>query len=308
MGIAFSYIQRMEELGLLRPGGMSILDIGSSNLYSASADAIKDFLRKYGPTSTGGVEEFAARLAAGSAYDPVRGGLNEAFVGELFEKAGMEYQSLDIADGFRTTILDLNAAALPAALRGRFDLVLNHGTTEHILNQLNCFNVMHDAVKVGGYMYHALPALGFLNHGYVTYTGKCFFDLAGSNEYELVCCWFDGPGGRNSLYDSVQSYSHVFPALKATLDQADATEQGRALRAMSIPDIAINVVCRKVKDRRFQGALELSTSVGAISLNAWTGNRSIFTAVLARKVASALRGHPRLYAIARRAYRTVLGR
>src|SRR5688572_6233306 len=99
MGIAFWYIQRMEELGLLRPGGMSVLDIGSSNLYSAPPDGIKDFLRKYGPPSIGGVEEFAARLAAGSAYDPVQGGLNQAFVGELFEKAGMEYQSLDIAAG-----------------------------------------------------------------------------------------------------------------------------------------------------------------------------------------------------------------
>src|SRR3990172_13378955 len=107
----------------------------------------------------------------------------------------MEYLAFDIAYGYRTTILDLNCAVLPASLQKRFDLVLNFGTTEHILNQLNCFKVIHDATKVGGYIYHSLPAVGYVNHGYITYTGRCFFDVAGFNEYELVACWFDGPSG-----------------------------------------------------------------------------------------------------------------
>ena len=296
----------MDELGLFHRG-MSILDIGSSNLYSAAPDGIKGFLHKYGSASIAGFEEFAARLAAGSAYDPVRGGLNEAFVGELFEKAGMEYVSIDIAAGYKTTILDLNHADLPPGLRGRFDLVLNFGTTEHVLNQYNCFKLIHDATKVGGHIYHSLPASGYVDHGYITYTGRCFFDVARYNGYELVACWFDGPGGRNCIYDSFQRCSREFPVLEMALEEAAATEQGRALREVNIPDIGVNVVCRKGKDKPFRGALDFSTSVGALAQEvtaAYGVGIGAATAVrFKQRVAVALRGHPFLYAIAKRLYR-----
>ena len=311
MGIAFSYIDRMERLGLIRRG-MSILDIGSSNLYSAPAAGIADFVRKYGPPDVSGVEDFAARLAAGSAYDPVRGGLNEAFAGELFEKAGMRYESLDIADGYRTTILDLNTAALPAELQRRFDLVLNFGTTEHILNQMNCFRVIHDATSVGGYIYHSLPAVGYVNHGYVTYTGRCFFDVASFNRYELVACWFDGPAGRNSIFDSLEAHSADFPVLGKAVKEFAATAEGRALRDVNIPDIGINVVCRKRRDAPFMGALESSTSVGliprAVTAAYGVGMSKGAVSKAKRRVASALRGHPWLYSVARRIYRAASGR
>lgn len=74
MGIAYSYVQKMDELCLFSRGSdTSVLDIGSSNLYSATAENIRGFLSKYAPKAEG-VEEFAARLSHGSAYDPVRGG------------------------------------------------------------------------------------------------------------------------------------------------------------------------------------------------------------------------------------------
>ena len=68
MGIAFSYIKKMDELGLFRGGGRSILDIGSSNLYSATEQDIKEFVRRYGTDPDAGLDEFASRLAAGSRY------------------------------------------------------------------------------------------------------------------------------------------------------------------------------------------------------------------------------------------------
>ncbi len=325
MGITLSAVQKMDELGLFSKGGISILDIGSSNLYSATPEGVKVFLRKYAPVAMDGVDEFAARLAHGSAYDPVTGGRNEAFAGELFEKAGMQYRAFDIAYGYRTTILDLNCAVLPASLQKRFDLVLNFGTTEHILNQLNCFKVIHDATKIGGYIYHQLPAIGYVNHGYVTYTGRCFFDLAGFNEYELVACWFDGPSGGGCILDSLRSYSLHFPALEMALKRIPETEQGRVLRDLRIPDIGINVVYRKVKDKPFLGALESSTSVGAIpqevlsaydgpwarsaAAAAWSAEsgtalalRSPILASLKQRAAAALRDYPPLYRVARRAF------
>lgn len=322
MGISFAAISRMEQLGLLGPG-CSILDIGSSNLYSAGVSQLEGFVSKYAPHLTGH-HDFAERLAAGSAYDPVKGGANGAFVGELFERVGMNYVSFDIADGYKTVILDLNRAQLPPRLHAKFDLVLNFGTTEHILNQFNCFQVMHDATKVGGHIYHSLPAIGYVDHGYITYTGRFFFDIAGYNEYEIVDFWFEGPAGRNSIYDSVQSYRTYFPALERALAGARQTDQGRILSGLDIPDVSINIVYRKVKEKSFWGALESSTSVGSIpgdvtghysgegagpvaAKNRVDGRSAIASSGFVNSVSSVLRDFPVLHRAARRIYRMMAG-
>jgi hypothetical protein len=96
----------------------------------------------------------------------------------------------EIFEGYHTTIFDLNTSAIPEAERGSFDLVLNCGTSEHVLNQYNVFNVMHDAVRVGGVMYHAIPMTGYLKHGYFTYTPIFMCDLARANQYEIVSLIF----------------------------------------------------------------------------------------------------------------------
>ena len=264
MGISLDMIEKMQGLGLFRGRHISVLDIGSSNLYSASADGVLRFLKSYGVSTTPEIAEFAEKLAKGSAYDPVRGGLNGAFVGELFEKAGLDYAAIDIADGYRTTILDLNHSPAPRQFIGAFDLVLNFGTTEHLLNQYNAFKVMHDATKVGGYIVNSLPGTGYSNHGYFTYTPRCFFDLAGYNEYELVRFWFEGPDGSNDLFAPVRDYQTYFPNLARTLTDRDLTETGRKVAALHLPDVGIVVVYRKVKARPFAGALEQSTSVGSV--------------------------------------------
>lgn len=319
MGITFESIRRMEALGLFGAVGAAILDIGSSNLYSAGADEIASFLAKYrrdAATDTG----FIKRLSEGSGYDPVRGGLNESFVGELFEKAGMEYLSFDIADGYRTRILDLNHASLPPELRNHFDLVLNFGTTEHILNQYNSFKVIHDATRVGGCIFHSLPAVGHVDHGYITYTCRCFFDVAGYNEYEVVDFWLDGPNGNNDILQGPRSYSTYFPAVQKRIDELLATAQGIALRDTRIPDIGLNIVLRKVKDKPFWGALESSTSVGKIpggvtdgysGVSGHIGKSSHAEAVpvvsdrngMVDNARLALRSFPTLHRVARRIYR-----
>ena len=228
----------------------------------------------------------------------------------------MHYVSFDIAAGYRTILLDLNNAAVPDALWGKFDLVLNFGTTEHILNQLNCFKVVHDATKVGGHIFHSLPAVGYVDHGYITYTGRCFFDVAGFNGYDLVACWFDGYDSSGGVLDSLKSYSVHFPALKTAINRIADTEKGRILRDLRIPDINIYVICRKLKDGPFRGALDFSTSIGAIPLGSAAvygreSSESLRSArlekSLRRRAAVALQQCPPLYGVARRAFRKVTG-
>ncbi len=250
MGITLKRLLSLQDIGALPTRG-SILDIGSSNLYQASAEELQRFAKRFGqalePAS-------AATIAAGSAYGP---GItrNESFVGELLETLGFRYLAFDIANGYRTQIFDLNDQALPNNLRGSFDTVLNFGTTEHVFNQLNSFRVIHDAVKVGGHIVHQLPAIGYIDHGYFCYTPRFFFDLAGHNEYELADFSFEGPATGAELYGLVRDYAAYFPALQELREKIPAESNCR------VQDFLINIVLRKTKDLPLRLPMETSTSV-----------------------------------------------
>lgn len=259
MGISFSMVEKIEELGFFSKN-CSILDIGASNLYSANSKAIEKFLKKWNKNSNN-IGLLSEKLEKGSSYDQLKGGSNEAFIGELFEEAGFKYNSIDIADGFRTTILDLNHEAAPKKFIEKFDLVLNFGTTEHLLNQYNAFKVIHDSTKVGGIMIHSLPTSGYFNHGYITYTPRCFFDLAGYNGYRVEKFWYEGPGNENNISEPINDYSSYFPELKEYL--RDFNNQ-KSFNNVKIYDVGLVIVLRKLKSDPFNGALEKSTSVGNV--------------------------------------------
>ncbi len=265
MGISLDMISKMGQLGLYGEGRISVLDIGSSSLYNAPKEEILGFLSSQGiDTTSTDVVSFAERMERGSAYDLVTGGANGAFAGELFEKAGFRYNAVDIADGYRTTIVDLNHDPAPKPFIGGFDLVLNFGTTEHLLNQYNAFKVIHDATKVGGYIVHSLPCVGYSNHGYFTYTPRCMFDLAGYSSYEVIAFWFEGPVGSNDLFAPLRDYQTYFPALRETLTTHGSSENGQRIANLGTPDVGLVIVYRKVKSKPFAGALDRSTSVGDV--------------------------------------------
>ena len=253
MGVLLSLIEQLQDLGVFGSGNPSILDIGSSNLYIAPVDRLAKFLHARRPEVATDAE-FLERLSCGASYDPVAGGKNESFIGELFERAGMYYASLDIAKGYRTTILDLNRRDLPFRFRRRFDVVINSGTTEHLMNQYNAFKVMHDALRAGGYIVHSLPCRGFSNHGYLTYTPRFFFDLAAYNNYGVVSTWLS-EGANDDIYAPLRDYSSYFPTL---------TNVSAAQDIQPATDVSITIVFRKTSNAKFIAPMEQSTSVGFI--------------------------------------------
>jgi hypothetical protein len=73
--------------------------------------------------------------------------------------------------------LDLNfdGNGIPTEHKGKYSLVTNFGTTEHVTNQLNAFKVIHDLTMPNGVMIHEVPAQGMFNHGLVNYNPKFFW-------------------------------------------------------------------------------------------------------------------------------------
>ncbi|QCI63175.1 class I SAM-dependent methyltransferase [Phreatobacter stygius] len=253
----------MERYGLLS-AGRKVLDYGSSNLYTATAEEVAAFVRRHNPRPRADLDTWAERFAAGSLADASGSALNQSFVGEMFEEAGMGYDAIDIAVGYKTTVVDLNTSRLPENMVGAYDTVLNFGTSEHILNQMNVFATIHAATKEGGLIMHSVPSVGFVDHGYYCYTSRFFFDLAGYNQYEVVDMWFDGPVSNENIFASARQYQSYFPALTKRLELIGQVERETVLDRTGIPVIALQIVYRKQKNVPFMGTVETSTSVGSV--------------------------------------------
>lgn len=259
MGVTLTKLNELREQGLL-DRGISVLDFGPSNLYSANETDIRKFAACYGITLD---DTLVDRLAQGSAYG-ASGTRNESFAGELLEAVGLNYHSIDIAAGYKTLILDLNSQSLPETFVGAFDTVLNLGTTEHIINQMACFRAIHDATKAGGHMVHQLPALGWLDHCYFIYTGRFFFDLASYNGYELASFEWSRPDQQEDMFVSLRSFRSMYKVLDKYIESVPGDDEQRFIRSILTPSINANVVFRKKSDRPFMAALECSTSIGNI--------------------------------------------
>ena len=106
---------------------------------------------------------------------------------EFYAAIGLtEYQCIDSDGRNGALVLDLNTDIKAGGFSKTFDLVTNHGTTEHCFNQHNAFLNIHNLCAKGGIMIHALPFQGYLNHGFFNYQPDFFMDLARSNDYEML--------------------------------------------------------------------------------------------------------------------------
>ena len=152
---------------------------------------------------------------------------------------------------------------MPAELKGRFGLVTNFGTTEHIANQLNAFKVIHDLAAVHGVMMHHLPAQGMLNHGLVNYNPKFFWMLARSNGYK----W---------LYADYVLAADSLGLPANIVDQIRLFEPDIAVRAAQyrIPAGGIRIALQKIYDLPYVAPLDVDTgslpSYPALAERYWT--------------------------------------
>ena len=184
MGINLDCILYLQANGWLTPDKNRILDVGPQNVYFCTEEQISKFIANHrGEISDDKLTTEIKRLAYFSTPRPEE---RTTLFSEIADLAGIEYQAIDICPAPKTILLDLNYDQAPSEYHDHFDVVLNFGTTEHIFNQWNCFEIIHDSVKTGGIIYCILPLNGYLTHGYYCYTPLFFRDLARANDYELI--------------------------------------------------------------------------------------------------------------------------
>jgi hypothetical protein len=239
----------LSDSGLL-PQGASIVELGTQQLYCRNQKKeIASFIDFYANRSTD--------VPPSESIDPriIKRIANQGFLGELLSLVGFKYLALDILDAERTRLFDLNIDEPGPDLRGRFDLVTNFGTTEHVLDQRRSLGTIHSLARPGGLIYHDLPMNGYLHHGYFCYTPLLFRDLGKSNQYETV----------------LQRYSAGNIALAAA-DLLDST----AMPNIRVHDLGIEFIFKKTVDAEFRLPLETRTSLDVNQ--AFTGERGLYSA------------------------------
>ncbi len=171
--------QQLKILGAL-DNAKNVVELGSQDVWCNDPQLLVGLFRAFGKPAPA-AEELARY------YN--NNGTGQVSSRHLHERLGFEYTCVDIDARHDSITLDLNFDAVPAEHRGKYGLVTNHGTTEHILNQLNCFKVIHDLAKPGGLMMHGLPFTVHLEHGFFNYQPNFFTALARYNSYRTLGIW-----------------------------------------------------------------------------------------------------------------------
>jgi hypothetical protein len=255
MGLNLESLLYLQRRGHLTPKRNRVLDIGPQNVYSATKNQLHQFVAAQGQIVQDDVlTREIERLVYFSTPRPDE---RTTLLSEITDLTNIEYNSFDVCPALKTEILDLNFDTLPPKYNEYYDLVINSGTTEHIFNQWNCFELMHDATRVGGVMYCQLPATGYLDHGYFCYTPLFFRDIAAANKYELLDIFLTAAGLNelSKLLPDVRIESKLLVPNSADVSTSD----GR------VPCYNIHAVLRKTRRARFRCALETATSHAAVS-------------------------------------------
>jgi hypothetical protein len=251
MGMNLGLMIFLQNQGYLTNARNRILDIGPQNVYHTTNAQIEEFVRAQGIEV--GPDRFKAEMERLVHFSSPRPGERTTFFSEICDLTNIEYNSFDVCPGLKTELLDLNYDLLPDKYTNYYDVVLNFGTTEHVFNQWNSFKIMHEAVKVGGIVYHQLPSTGYLDHGYFCYTPIFFRDIAKANGYEILEMFLT-PAGENLLNDL---------AIDVRADGAGiaVANSGRPAKgADRVPCFNIHCILRKVRSAPFKVALEIATA------------------------------------------------
>jgi hypothetical protein len=158
----------LHEKGLL-PFPAAIADFGAQQFHTGQHEDFARFARHFGKT-------VGDLPPAGPQF----------FTGTLFTQLGFRYVSFDVIDAPFVRRFDLNTDRVPWRFKGAFDLVLNFGTTEHVMSQFNAFRVIHDLCREGGLIYSFFVQEGCNGHGIVHYTDAFLRHLIAANRYEVI--------------------------------------------------------------------------------------------------------------------------
>jgi cell division protein FtsB len=178
MGLGPPVIELYRQLKLqgALDGVTNVMELGSQDFWCPQKNLVKALFAAFGRPEP----DPELLTTSNASQQPAR---------LLYEALGIEYNCVDVDGRSGTLVLDLNFDPAPEEHWNKYGLVTNHGTSEHIMNQLNVFKMMHEFAKPGGAIIHAVPFTVHLEHGFFNYQPNFFEALARYNSYETLGLW-----------------------------------------------------------------------------------------------------------------------
>ena len=170
MGIAIGALRFLMEEGVARPWSGQVLTLGRQ-LTAVTAGASTRLAREAG---------FAARPWGDARDDNDNLSDVQLFAGLGFDRLlaldANLYEKPDI-------VHDLNRAEIPENLSGRFDLVFDGGTLEHVFDVASALRAVCRFTKPGGRVVHLSPLSNCVDHGFYSFSPILFRDFYAANNW-----------------------------------------------------------------------------------------------------------------------------
>ncbi len=111
--------------------------------------------------------------------------LNLFELARLYYSKVLDFSAIDSVDmgGPNALRYDLNE---PLPLTRDYDIVINTGTAEHVFDQRQVFETIHDRTRQGGIMVHAFPTAGCVDHGFYNHQPNLLNEIAMANGYATL--------------------------------------------------------------------------------------------------------------------------
>lgn len=93
--------------------------------------------------------------------------------------------SMDLQDGRADLIHDLNTP-IKTSLHGKFDVLIDMGTIEHVADSVMAFWNYFKVLRVGGILMILTPVCGYYDHGFHTFSPEFLEQIMVLNGFEII--------------------------------------------------------------------------------------------------------------------------
>lgn len=138
---------------------------------------------------------------------------------EFFSLFGVDsIEALDAtADVAASVVHDLNVAEVPEQYRGKFDVIFDGGTMEHVFHAPNMLTAIHNLLAPGGRIIHNTPASNAVDHGFYSFSPCLYYEYYSKSGYELNTAYLIDYGTR-LLPIRMTAYPYLPPLSRSALD------------------------------------------------------------------------------------------
>jgi hypothetical protein len=117
----------------------------------------------------------------------VPSGTEGMYSDEFYKSLGFgTVDTIDISDFEGANIIqDMNLPIERADVLGKYELVFDCGTMEHVFHVPNFLDNLRRLCRVGGRVVHAVPCSNWIDHGFYMFSPTLFFDFYTANGFAM---------------------------------------------------------------------------------------------------------------------------